>query len=215
MFVFISFFSISQNPTIEGEQDNRPVNFIYLGNSIKVWKGEVKMEWMARNYSIDKGRGTGMNVYPYGRTYTWENAMRACPIGWHLPSDNDWKILEFLLGMNGEEINQLSYYENYTMHNFERESGEVGKKLKSESGWKLYFGKSNGIDKIRFNALPGGYYNERMKKLMLYGYSVYYWTSTSYDSDNAIIRELSSDSDGIQRSLLDKEHKAYIRCIRD
>lgn len=207
--------SFSQNNNNENEKSYRPVNFMYLGNSIKVWKGDLKMEWMSRNYSIDRGAGTGMNVYPYGRTYTWRTAMRACPIGWHLPSDNDWKILEFLLGMNGDEINQLSYYENYTMYNYPRESGEVGKKLKSESGWKMYFGKSNGIDKIRFNALPGGFYSARMQKLMHYGYHIYYWTSTGYDSDNAIVRVISSDSDGIDRSLLDKGHKAYVRCIRD
>ena len=30
----------------------------------------------------------------YGRLYTWEQAMKVCPSGWHLPSDEEWKEAE-------------------------------------------------------------------------------------------------------------------------
>lgn len=33
------------------------------------------------------------NCDKYGRLYNWESAMRACPSGWHLPSDAEWKNL--------------------------------------------------------------------------------------------------------------------------
>jgi uncharacterized protein (TIGR02145 family) len=29
----------------------------------------------------------------YGRLYNWEQAMKACPKGWHLPSDAEWQTL--------------------------------------------------------------------------------------------------------------------------
>ena len=29
----------------------------------------------------------------YGRLYTWEAAKKACPTGWHLPTDKEWQAL--------------------------------------------------------------------------------------------------------------------------
>jgi uncharacterized protein (TIGR02145 family) len=42
----------------------------------------------------------------YGRTYTWDAAMEACPDGWHLPSDDEWKKLEIYLGMTKKQTNK-------------------------------------------------------------------------------------------------------------
>ena len=39
----------------------------------------------------------------YGRLYTWDAALTACPAGWHLPSDDEWKTLEMYLGMSQSE----------------------------------------------------------------------------------------------------------------
>ena len=38
------------------------------------------------------------NCKKYGRLYTWEAAKKACPKGWHLPSDAEWKILMNKMG---------------------------------------------------------------------------------------------------------------------
>jgi uncharacterized protein (TIGR02145 family) len=38
----------------------------------------------------------------YGRLYTWDAAMKACPKGWHLPSDEEWTELANYLG--GEDV---------------------------------------------------------------------------------------------------------------
>jgi len=32
------------------------------------------------------------NCNKYGRLYTWEAAIKACPKGWHLPSDEEWSL---------------------------------------------------------------------------------------------------------------------------
>lgn len=34
-----------------------------------------------------------VNVRRYGRLYTWEAAQRACPEGWHVATDSEWKTL--------------------------------------------------------------------------------------------------------------------------
>lgn len=39
--------------------------------------------------------------YLYGRLYTWEAALKACPEGWHLPSDEEWG--ELINNLGGEE----------------------------------------------------------------------------------------------------------------
>ena len=33
------------------------------------------------------------NCTKYGRLYNWNEAMKACPKGWHLPSDKEWQTL--------------------------------------------------------------------------------------------------------------------------
>jgi uncharacterized protein (TIGR02145 family) len=38
------------------------------------------------------------NVNTFGRLYTWESAINACPEGWHLPSDIEWNELISTLG---------------------------------------------------------------------------------------------------------------------
>jgi len=45
-----------------------------------------------------------LNNATNGRLYNWDAAINACPSGWHLPSDNDWKVLEIHLGMTLEEV---------------------------------------------------------------------------------------------------------------
>src|SRR5262245_5816625 len=44
------------------------------------------------------------NCEDHGRLYRWDDAMRACPGGWRLPSENDWRALERTLGMAPREI---------------------------------------------------------------------------------------------------------------
>ena len=46
------------------------------------------------------------NCRIYGRLYTWEAALTACPEGWELPGDEDWKQLEVFLGMSETEANE-------------------------------------------------------------------------------------------------------------
>jgi len=40
----------------------------------------------------------------YGRLYNWETAMKDCPMGWLLPSNEKWKPVVNFAG--GEEISQ-------------------------------------------------------------------------------------------------------------
>jgi uncharacterized protein (TIGR02145 family) len=91
--------------------------------------------WMAENLSYNaygsKCYGNQeSNCQKYGRHYDWNTAMKACPKGWHLPSDAEWTTLTDFVG--GSNV--------------------AGTKLKAKSGWN----KNNGTDAFGFSALPGG-----------------------------------------------------------
>lgn len=44
-----------------------------------------------------------------GRLYTFTAARTACPLGWHLPSDAEWKALETAVGMRADQLDVEGY----------------------------------------------------------------------------------------------------------
>jgi uncharacterized protein (TIGR02145 family) len=70
----------------------------------------------------------------------------ACPEGWHIPGDEEWKILEKYLGMS-QAVADTFYL---------RLSGNAGGKLKSSVSWA---DPGKGTNATGFTALPGGYRN--------------------------------------------------------
>lgn len=66
----------------------------------------IKIEnsvWMAENLNIkipgsDSYNKDQYNDLLYGRLYTWDAAIHACPAGWHLPTEKEWTQLIAALG---------------------------------------------------------------------------------------------------------------------
>ncbi len=68
--------------------------------------------WMAENLKTSRSTdGTPLEgvyaygddesvVTEYGRLYEYDAAVGAAPVGWHLPSDDEWAVLEATLGDN-------------------------------------------------------------------------------------------------------------------
>lgn len=81
--------------------------------------------------------GNENNVAVYGRLYTWyavNDSRNICPIGWHVPSFDEWKTLRDFLG--GENV--------------------AGGKLK-ETGTSHWYSPNEGATNITgFKAIPGG-----------------------------------------------------------
>ncbi len=75
------------------------------------------------NTSVIEAKST-VNYTEYGVLYNWYAAKKACPDGWHLPSDEEWKTLEKHLGMGSSDADKVET----------RNSGGVGKKFKSSTG---------------------------------------------------------------------------------
>ena len=68
------------------------------GQIYKTVKLKDGKTWLAQNLNFDVGEGSWLykdpkNVEKYGRLYTWEAALKACPIGWHIPTDEEWNTM--------------------------------------------------------------------------------------------------------------------------
>lgn len=70
--------------------------------------------WMAENLNYETGNSwcydnDASKCAKYGRLYDWATAKRACPEGWHLPSNGEWSELERFVGKNaGKKLESRS-----------------------------------------------------------------------------------------------------------
>ena len=89
-----------------------------------------------------------------GRLYTFETAKKACPSGWHLPENDEWKrFRSFIEDSDGKEAAWMS--------------------LKSRDKW-------DGSDRYGFDVVPAGKATDEFVDL---GKSAHFWSATSEDGD--------------------------------
>jgi uncharacterized protein (TIGR02145 family) len=145
------------------------------------------------------------NAAIYGRLYTWPATMHGssssiaipsgvqgvCPIGWHVPSDNEWNTLIQYLGGTAEAGAQMK--EKDTLH------------------WK----SPNAENTSLFSVLPAGYKTASGTYLYL-GYDAAFWTTASYTDTYARYVFLTNNTtnatiynDG------DKPDSYSVRCIKN
>ena len=172
-------------------------------------KGELRIEsqtyntviigqqhWMAENLNR-KTDGSycyddlSSNCGEYGRLYTYESALTACPAGWRLPSSFEWETL--ISVATGGYVSS-------------------GKRLKSTSGWD---GSGNGIDEYSFSAMPAGYRLYSNGRYDNKGANAYFWSSTTIYTTNIYIMKLSYDSEDALLDYNGKENGFSVRCIQD
>jgi uncharacterized protein (TIGR02145 family) len=154
------------------------------------------------------------NYKSYGVLYNWPAAMSndgktlsgsgrlqaVCPAGWHLPDDGEWKILEENLGMNAQDADTI----------YLRNSGEVGKKLKSSVNW---INGGNGSNSGGFTALPGGYRNTHGGFRSIDNYALF-WSAGQSDT-TTWYRSLNFNDNGVYRFNTLKSHGLSVRCVKD
>ena len=139
----------------------------------------------------------------YGVLYNWyavvDTDNPACPTGWHVPSDAEWKEMEIYLGMDPANAEATSW----------RNTGNVGQQLKT-SIW-------GGTNTSGFTALPGGFRGSNGTFYSLDTYGYWWAASESADGTRGSARSLSGSSgnNGINRFWNLKPDGMSLRCVLD
>lgn len=202
ILAFVIFYFVSQAQQTESfvdSRDNRLYKTIRIGTQT----------WMAQNLAYKTSEGcwaynnNDSNIAIYGYLYTWDSANKACPSGWHLPSDEEWKTLEKTLGMSEIEAN---------IYGSRGEYSNVGGKLKSISNWDNSY---KATDEYGFSALPAGNYGSNEKTFYFIGQNAMFWTNTDFKSEFAWYRDLHNDDGKIFRAYRSKVLAFSIRCVKD
>jgi uncharacterized protein (TIGR02145 family) len=131
----------------------------------------------------------------YGKECELPGKVRGiCPLGWHLPSEDEWNDLITFVGKNST----------------------TGKELKSQTGWNTK-GKQ-GLDTYGFSALPAGYISEEGYADGV-GARAYFWSSTDKCETGVSYMMLLFDSDEVYMrescGYMTKEFRMSVRCIKD
>ena len=196
--------------TLPMDFDNNVYSTVTIGT--QVWMGENLRTTMLNDgipvdFAPDKttwGNLTGpgycwydnnsANKTTYGALYNWSavSTGKLCPAGWHVPTNDEWVILNDYLG--GSSL--------------------AGGKLK-ESGTSHWTTPNTGAgNESGFTALPGGIRGSsgdfmNMRK------SGYWWSSTAFSSSDALRYSLDYQSSGLSGINDSKKYGLSIRCIKD
>jgi uncharacterized protein (TIGR02145 family) len=134
---------------------------------------------------------------------TQQGARGICPPGWHLPADEEWKVLQGGVdsqhGIGDPEWDSYWAWRGY----------DAGTNLKTTSGW---YGSGNGTDLFGFSGLPGGF---RDSNGSFYNYDIGYWWSSTEDDNKAVSRCLSYGSAQVGFYNFVKGIGFNVRCLRD
>lgn len=156
--------------------------------------------WMAENLNYKTTnsycyKDEKSNCHQYGRLYAWSAAKESCPVGWRLPSDDDW-------------WNMMEYYGKARS----REKGIYGGKAGKQVYGKLIRDGGSG-----FAALFGGnFYNDNNDNTFHFlKNNGFYWSASERDPDSSYHYDFSSGDRRVIRYAYDKKGGLSCRCIKD
>ena len=152
----------------------------------------------------------------YGGLYQWDEMMQytttqgvqgICPPGWHIPTDEEWKVLEGCVDSQygvGDPGWDYTVWRGY----------DAGLNMKSTIGW---YGGGNGTDLFGFSGLPGGHrYNDGGFNYV--GNHGGWWSATEGNDGCAWGRGLDSYGQGanaVGRYCYYQWLGLSVRCLRD
>ena len=191
IFITLSV-SAQNNSTLTDNRDSKTYKTVKIGN--QWWMAEnlsykTSNSWstseVKEKSSFHKGNGYGK---VYGRLYTYNSAKNSCPVGWHLPSSNEW--IQLIDNLGGKDVAAIRLAKSY---NFERKRFKI-----KYSGFNYQF---SGLYNFYSNSLHNP--DEGL-----------YWSSTS-TKDKASVYSLSEGKPKIESNDLDKKFGFSVRCIKD
>ncbi len=144
----------------------------------------------------------------YGVLYNWTAAVSGgaqgiCPIGWHVPTADEWLELHRYVASKDE-------------YRCGSGSNNISKALAGNYGWRPSTSSCDTGDTTTvhnatgFSALPTGRYPSNN-----IGINAYFWTSTEVSNTNAAVRSLNYSTPNFSEGNLQKSYGASIRCLKD
>jgi uncharacterized protein (TIGR02145 family) len=169
------------------ERDGRTYKTVRIGTQV----------WMAENLAYSSGSGwcyglRNDNCETFGKLFEWEAAKNACPSGWQLPTEDEWKVLIEYVG--GKKV--------------------AGGKLK-ESGYSHWASpNTDASDMFGFGAIPGGFRHPAglFKNL---GNMATFWTSSKCSGNGACAISFSSRSANAEKIATNRLDGRSVRCIKN
>jgi uncharacterized protein (TIGR02145 family) len=142
----------------------------------------------------------------YGRLYNWfavNDSQNIAPLGWHVASDKEWKIMEKFLDSTVDTTVIVGTL-----------GTDIGGKLK-ETGIEHWTSPNTGATNISgFTALPGGNRSTNGTYYNIHDYGLF-WCTTAFDSTKACFHYfVYTNSNGV-RYIDNKANGFSVRCIKD
>lgn len=174
------------------------------------------LDWFCKNLAYE---GLGIQ-YDYskntsdvlGNFYTWDEALKACPEGWRLSSENDWLSIARTYGNESD-------FQKYQP--FKGIAGKVmgGMRFNEENELLWEFWPAVKVTNDNYLCLlPFGYGSAgHYKGFAFTGFRNFaaFWTSDEYNSEQAVYRYIYEDKDIIYSTTGFKEDfLASVRCVR-
>jgi uncharacterized protein (TIGR02145 family) len=209
------------NDSLTDVRDGKKYATVLIGNQC----------WMAQDLNVgtmieandDQANNSQIEKYCYnnqesncslwGGLYQWPELMQysttpgiqgICPEGWHVPDDEEFKVLEG---------NTDTHYgpDDPAWDGTGWRGADAGQRLRATTGWS---GSVAGTDNYGFHAVPGGY---------MVDYNVFndgggcnqYHTSTSDSYGTPYIRHINGDFSQITRNTNDAYDGCSVRCVKD
>ena len=180
------------------ERDHHNYKYVTIGDQV----------WMAENLGYRPAEGSTVYYHSisdpdtiqnnkfFGRLYDFETALKVCPDGWHLPSDEEWTVLTEFLGGDiqaGGKMKTVGTTDDTGLWN------PPNKDATNESG---------------FSGVGGGYRNSDGYCTASNHYGVY-WSSTKKSEYKVWSRELTYQYGELRRFPKNIAHQNSVRCIKD
>jgi uncharacterized protein (TIGR02145 family) len=185
---------MAENLSVTHFNDGSTLDFFALNDADTLWANAANPSYTVINDSL------------FGYLYNFnvvENVKNIAPEGWHVPTDEDWKILEKEIGMSDDEANALGW----------RGSNEAEKlTIQYSRGWpegSALF----GTDEYGFQAKPAGcrLFNGEMN----YQGNLTFWWTASTNGNEAWYRYLDANQTRIFRQHTYKGYGMSIRCVKN
>lgn len=167
-------------------RDGQQYPYVKIGNKY----------WMTKNLNFNTNESwcyenLDTNCEIYGKLYTWNAAVNAAPMGWHLPTKEEWQDLISTLGTK-------------------KNAGGAMKSL-SNLWLKPNLGAKNSSG---FSAIPNGTRGESG----VFGYISQYaswWSSSKYTDSSSWFYYISSHDSGITEFYNPNKQAHAVRCVKD